>query len=185
MATAAEIRFCSHCASPVRYAVPDDGDTRVRAICTGCARIHYQNPLNVTGAIVEAPDGRILLCQRAIAPRRGFWTLPAGFMELGETLMAAAARETAEEAGADCELVALHSVISAPAAGQVHFFYRARARSVALNPGPETLQAAYFAAQDIDFENLAFPTVRRALELFLADRVKNLPEPWPVHEVSV
>lgn len=185
MPTPADIRFCSHCGGRVRHAVPDDGDTRVRAICTQCQRVHYQNPLNVAGAIVEAADGRILLCQRAIAPRRGHWTLPAGFMELGETLMAAAARETAEEAGADCDLLALHSVISVPVAGQVHFFYRARARTLQLNPGPETLAAAYFALDEIDWDNLAFPTVRRALECFAADRAKNLPEPWPVHEWTV
>lgn len=183
----APIHFCNHCGAPVRQGLPNDGDTRERAICTGCGHIHYQNPLNVAGTIVQSADGRILLCQRNIEPQRGRWTLPAGFMELGETLMQAAARETQEEAGADIQGLALHSVISAPAAGQVHFFYRARARSLVLNPGPETLRADFFAVQDIDFQALAFSTVRRALELFVADVERGCghTQSWSVHECAV
>src|SRR5690606_38907002 len=111
--------------------------------------VHYQNPLNVVGCIPVMDDGRILLCKRNIEPRWGKWTLPAGFMELEETLLEGAARETDEEAGADIEMGRLFSVVSVPRVAQVHVFYCARLRSDVFNPGHETIEARLFAPQDI------------------------------------
>ena len=164
------IKFCSQCGSAVQHAVPDDGDTRVRAICPSCAIVHYQNPLNVVGCIPVMDDGRILLCKRNIEPRWGKWTLPAGFMELEETTAQGAARETDEEAGANIEMGRLFSVISVPRVGQVHLFYCARLRSAEFNPGHETIEARLFTPQEIPWDELAFRTVSKTLELYLADR---------------
>lgn len=161
------IHFCNHCGHAVRHAVPDDGDTRVRAICDHCGTVQYRNPLNVAGTIATTADGRILLCRRNIEPRRGLWTLPAGFMELGETLQQAAVRETLEEAGADITPGALFCAISVPQAGQVHFFYRAHLNSDIFHPGPETQEARLFAPTGIPWAQLAFPTVQLALQQHL------------------
>lgn len=166
----AAIQFCSQCGSAVRHAIPDDGDTRMRAICQACGVVHYQNPLNVVGCIPVMDDGRILLCQRNIQPRRGKWTLPAGFMELDETLAEGAARETDEEAGADIEMGRLFSVISVPRVAQVHVFYCARLRSDVFHPGHETMEARLFAPQDIPWDELAFHTVSTTLQRYLQDQ---------------
>lgn len=168
------ILFCSQCGSAVEHRIPTDGDTRVRAICPSCTTVHYQNPLNVVGCIPVTDDGRILLCKRNIEPRRGKWTLPAGFMELGETTAEGAARETDEEAGADIEMGRLFSVISVPRVGQVHLFYCARLRSERFNPGHETMQAHLFALQDIPWDELAFRTVSTTLERYLEDRAAGI-----------
>lgn len=167
------IRFCDRCGHAVRHAVPADGDTRVRAICEHCATVHYQNPLNVVGTIPVLPDGRILLCKRNIEPRKGMWTLPAGFMELDETLSEGAARETDEEAGADILMGRLFSVISVPRVGQVHFFYTAEVRSEILHPGPETQEAHFFPENDIPWDQIAFRTVSVTLQRYLEDRRTN------------
>lgn len=166
------IKFCNQCGSAVQHAVPDDGDTRTRAICPDCQVVHYQNPLNVVGCIPVMDDDRILLCKRNIEPRRGKWTLPAGFMELDETTAQGAARETDEEAGAEIEMGRLFSVISVPRVGQVHLFYCARMLSEALNPGHETMEARLFEAKDIPWDELAFRTVSTTLELYLQDRAQ-------------
>lgn len=130
------IKFCRECGTAVTYRVPDDGDTRERAVCPACHTIHYENPLNVVGTLPVMDDGRVLLCKRNIEPRRGKWTLPAGFMELAETTSRGAQRETDEEAGADIELGRLFSLINVPQVGQVHLFYLARLRSTQLYPAP-------------------------------------------------
>lgn len=163
------IKYCRRCGSPVQYRIPDDGDTRERAVCPACGEIHYVNPLIVTGT-VPTWDDRILLCRRAIEPRRGKWTLPAGFMELDETLAEGAARETVEESGAAFDLGPLFSALSVPRVGQVHFFFLATLRSAALDPGPESLEAALFREADIPWDGIAFATIERTLQLFLADR---------------
>lgn len=157
------ILHCTVCGQPVHYRVPAD-DNRERAVCTACAHIQYENPLNVVGTVPVADDGRVLLCRRAIEPRRGFWTLPAGFMELGETVAEGAARETFEEAGAQIALGELLAVLSVVRVGQVHLFFRARLLSLDFAPGPESLEAQLFAPADIPWDELAFRTVRRALE---------------------
>jgi ADP-ribose pyrophosphatase YjhB (NUDIX family) len=167
------IRHCRDCGAPVAYRLPDDGDTRERAICTACATVHYENPLNVVGTIPvwgDAATGQVLLCRRNIEPRWGKWTLPAGFMELGETTAQGAARETTEEAGARFEMGELFSVISVVRVGQVHLFYRAQLLSDVFDPGHETIEARLFDEQDIPWDELAFRTVRLTLEHFLRDR---------------
>lgn len=163
------MKYCSHCGSPTRHIVPD-GDNRPRNVCTSCHTVHYVNPRIVTGAICTW-EGRVLLCRRAIEPRHGKWTLPAGFMEIGETMAAGALRETREESGAQAEIDgSLFAVLDVPHAEQVHVFYRARLVSPALAPGEESLEARLFEAQDIPWDEIAFSTVETSLRWFLADR---------------
>ncbi len=116
-----KIQHCKACGAAVVYRLPDDGDTKERAVCTVCHTIHYENPLNVVGT-VPVWGNKVLLCKRNIEPRLGKWTLPAGFMELGETVAEGAARETTEEAGAQFELQELFSMMNVVRVGQVHFF---------------------------------------------------------------
>ena len=149
--------------------VPDDGDTRQRAVCPQCQTIHYENPLNVVGTIPVLGD-TVLLCKRNIEPRKGKWTLPAGFMELGETTAEGAARETVEEAGAQFEMQALFSLINVARVGQVHLFYRATLLSPEFAPGTETQEALLFDEADIPWDEIAFRTVKETLEHFFADR---------------
>ena len=149
--------------------LPDDGDTRLRAVCPACQTVHYDNPLNVVGTI-PVWRTQVLLCKRNIEPRKGFWTLPAGFMELHESLAQGAARETDEEAGAQIEMQALFTVIDVPKVGQVHFFFRAKLLSDQFNPGHETMEAKLFEEADIPWDDLAFRTVRESLKAFYAVR---------------
>lgn len=162
------IRYCRACGGAVHYVVPAD-DNRPRATCTACATIHYENPLTVVGAVCTWED-RVLLCRRNIEPRRGLWTLPAGFMELGETSAQGALRETHEEAGAQVALDGLFAVINLAQVGQVHLFYRGQMSSAQLNPGPETQEAALFREDEIPWEQLAFRTVHQTLQRYFADR---------------
>ena len=163
------IRHCRACGAPVRHAVPPD-DNRERAVCTACGLVHYENPLNVVGTLPVADDGRVLLCRRAIEPRRGLWTLPAGFMELGESTADGAIRETTEEAGARIALDGLFTVLDVVRVGQVHLFFRARLLDLDFAPGPESLEAQLFAEDEIPWAELAFRTTRQTLEHWIADR---------------
>ena len=163
------IKHCRNCGTAVAYRLPDDGDTRERAVCPSCATVHYENPLNVVGTLPYLGE-RVLLCKRNIEPRWGKWTLPAGFMELGETAAEGAARETLEEAGAQFELEGLLSVLSVPRVGQVHLFYLARLTSDRFEPGWETLEARLFAEHEIPWDDIAFRTVRETLLRFFEDR---------------
>ena len=163
------IKHCRECGAAVTYRLPDDGDTRPRAICPVCNNIHYENPLMVVGTVPVMGE-RVLLCKRNIEPRWGKWTLPAGFMELGETAEQGAARETDEEAGALIEMGPLFSLLSVPQVGQVHIFYRATLLSDQFDPGHETLEARLFAEDEIPWDEIAFRTVKRTLECFFADR---------------
>jgi ADP-ribose pyrophosphatase YjhB (NUDIX family) len=162
------IKHCRECGAPVTLRVPED-DNRERAVCPACGTIHYQNPLNVVGTL-PVFEGRVLLCLRAIEPRLGFWTLPAGFMELGETVEQGALRETIEESGAEVELLGLYTLLNVVRVGQVHFYYRARMLSDRLDPGTETLEARLFDEAEVPWDRLAFKTVRRTLECYFADR---------------
>lgn len=162
------IQFCNQCGAPVQYRVPDDGDTRERAICTACGTIQYENPLTVVGTVPVLGD-QVLLCQRNIEPRLGKWTLPAGFMELGETTEAGALRETDEEAGAHVELQGLFTLLNVVQVGQVHFFYRARLLGTEFNPGFETIEARLFREDEVPWEQLAFRTVRETLHRYFED----------------
>jgi ADP-ribose pyrophosphatase YjhB (NUDIX family) len=172
------MKFCSECGHAVALAIPD-GDNRPRHVCTQCGTIHYQNPKMVIGSIpVWEPaleqDGnlQVLLCRRAIEPRHGYWTLPAGFMENGETTSAAAVRETEEEAGANIEIGNLFTLLNVAHVHQVHLFYLARLLDLDFAPGEESLEVQLFSEADIPWDELAFPTIRTTLELFFADRVK-------------
>jgi ADP-ribose pyrophosphatase YjhB (NUDIX family) len=168
------MKFCSECAHPVALAVPE-GDNRPRYVCSHCDVIHYQNPKLVIGSVpVWEHDGepKVLLCKRAIEPRYGYWTLPAGFMENAETTAEAAVRETEEEAGAHIEIGELFTLLNVPHVHQVHLFYLARLVDLDFAPGIESLEVALFSERDIPWDELAFPTIRTTLELFFADRVK-------------
>jgi ADP-ribose pyrophosphatase YjhB (NUDIX family) len=145
------------------------GDTLPRWVCDRCGDIHYENPRLVVGAIPEY-QGRILLCRRAIEPRYGYWTLPAGFMENDETTAQAALRETLEEAGASVELLAPFSMISVPRVNQVHLFYGARLRELDFKPGEETLELALYEEARVPWKEIAFRTVGLTLEHWFADR---------------
>jgi ADP-ribose pyrophosphatase YjhB (NUDIX family) len=164
------IKHCRAYGAPARYAVPAD-DNRERATCTVCGTIHYENPLNVVGTVPTWED-RVLLCRRNIEPRYGLWTLPAGFMELGETIAEGALRETVEEAGARVEMLELFTVLNVVRVGQVHFFYRARMLDTRLDPGPETIEAQLFSESEIPWEQIAFRTVKETLHRYFDDRRK-------------
>jgi ADP-ribose pyrophosphatase YjhB (NUDIX family) len=168
METTRQIQHCRACGSRAEYSVPE-GDNRARATCTACHLVHYENPLNVVGTVPVWSD-QVLLCRRNIEPRFGLWTLPAGFMELGETATQGAARETVEEAGAEFEMEGLFTVLSVVRAGQVHLFFRARLLSDRFAPGPETIVARLFREDEIPWDELAFRTVRETLRHFFDDR---------------
>ncbi|WP_174407690.1 NUDIX hydrolase [Rhodoferax saidenbachensis] len=163
------IQHCKQCGTKVVYRLPDDGDTKERAVCPACNTVHYENPLNVVGTVPYFGD-KILLCKRNIEPRFGKWTLPAGFMELDETTAEGAARETVEEAGAEFEMLGLFTLLNVARVGQVHLFYRARLLSDQFNPGTETIEARLFAEDEIPWDEIAFRTVKETLERYFADR---------------
>jgi ADP-ribose pyrophosphatase YjhB (NUDIX family) len=172
------ILHCRSCGTAVVYRLPDDGDTKQRAVCPSCSTVHYENPLVVVGTLpVWGPPGKeqVLLCKRNIEPRWGKWTLPAGFMELGETTAAGAARETDEESGAHIEMGPLFSIMNVVRVGQVHMFYQARLLDLAFDPGHETIEARMFSEADIPWDEIAFKTVKVTLERYFADRKKGLP----------
>ena len=166
------IKHCRVCGAAVAYRLPDDGDTRQRAVCPACHTVHYDNPLNVVGTVpVWGDDGsQVLLCKRNIEPRRGKWTLPAGFMELGETTAEGAARETIEEAGASFEMQALFALMNVVRVGQIHLFYRAKLLSSDFNPGHESMEARLFSESEIPWGEIAFKTVKETLERYFSDR---------------
>src|SRR5438067_885389 len=162
------VKFCSNCAAPVMKRVPP-GDTLPRWVCEHCGEIHYENPKLVIGCVPEF-EGRILLCRRAIEPRYGYWTLPAGFMENDETASQAALRETLEEAGASIELGAPFSMLSVPRANQVDLFYLGRLLDLGFRPGEETLEVTLFDEERIPWKELAFRTVAYTLKRWFEDR---------------
>ena len=144
------------------------GDDRERRVCTTCGFVDYVNPKIVAGAVAQSGDGRILMCKRAIEPRKGFWTLPAGFMEQGESVADAARREAREEACADLALIDLLAVYSIPRISQVQMFFRARLADPSVAAGPESQAVALYEWDEIPFDDLAFPSVRWALEAWRA-----------------
>jgi ADP-ribose pyrophosphatase YjhB (NUDIX family) len=147
------------------------GDSRKRRVCDHCGFVDYVNPRVVVGAVCTWED-RILLCRRSIEPRRGFWTIPAGFLEEGETVEEGVQREAREEAGADIELGGLLGVYSIPRVSQVQLIYRARLRSPEVFAGEETLEVRLASWEEIPWDEIAFPSVRWALRHF--DRVRDL-----------
>jgi ADP-ribose pyrophosphatase YjhB (NUDIX family) len=165
----ATLRFCSACGSDrIECRIPD-GDNLPRFVCAACGTIHYQNPKIVVGCLPEWED-RVLLCRRAIEPRHGLWTLPAGFLENGETVEAGALRETLEEAGARVSLVALYTMISLPHISQVYVMFRARLVDIEFGPGPESLEVRLFPEDEVPWEEMAFRTISRTLRNYFVDR---------------
>ena len=170
------MNFCSSCGQAVALRIPE-GDNRERFVCESCGAIHYQNPKVVAGCI-PIWDGQILLCKRAIQPRQGLWTLPAGFLELGETTTEGAIRETWEEARASVDLEGLYTVFNLPHISQVYLFFRARLTNIDFSAGPESSDVRLFAEGAIPWEELAFPVVRETLRYYFEDRCLG---EFPVH----
>jgi ADP-ribose pyrophosphatase YjhB (NUDIX family) len=164
------MNFCSSCGAPVAKKRPG-GDTRDRWVCESCEAIHYQNPKIVVGCLPEH-EGKVLLCKRAIEPRTGFWTAPAGFMEIGESIAEGAARETLEEACAEVEIGHLFASVDVVYAGQVHLFFTARLLGD-FSAGEESLEVALFSVADIPWDNIAFSSNRFALEKYIEDAGQN------------
>jgi ADP-ribose pyrophosphatase YjhB (NUDIX family) len=162
------LNFCSHCGSPVTSKIPA-GDHLPRFVCANCGTIHYKNPLLVLGCVPQW-QGKILLCRRAIEPRLGFWTVPAGFMENGETMQLAAARECYEEATAKVEVGSLLAVVNVTHAGQVHVMFRADMVTSEFAPGPESLEVGLYDETEIPWDRLAFPSGKFTLRQYFADR---------------
>jgi ADP-ribose pyrophosphatase YjhB (NUDIX family) len=163
------LKFCSHCgAARLEWRVPE-GDSLPRFVCPDCGTIHYQNPKIVVGCLPEWED-KVLLCRRAIEPRYGLWTLPAGFLENGETIGAGALRETFEEARARVELGEIYTLISLPQINQVYMLFRARLVDLDFGPGTESLEVRLFAESEIPWETLAFRTIARTLRSYFLDR---------------
>ena len=162
------MKFCSNCGAPVRLRVPP-GDSLPRHVCDNCQAIHYQNPRMVVGCIPEWED-RILLCRRGIEPRHGLWTVPAGYMENGETTFQGAIRETLEEASARVEIGPLYALYNIPHINQVYILFRARLLDADVRPGAETLEVALFTEREIPWDRIAFASVRHTLTHYYDDR---------------
>ena len=161
------IKFCTHCGSGVSFEIPT-GDALPRHVCTNCGHIHYENPRLVVGCVASWED-RILLCRRAIEPRLGYWTLPAGFMENGETTSEAASRETLEEAGAIIIIDAPFTMVSIAHINQVHLFYRGRLATADYAAGEESLEVILARPEEIPWNDIAFRSVTHCLERYLED----------------
>ena len=172
--------YCSNCGSRVVEKTPA-GDDRLRFVCDACNTIHYQNPKIVAGCI-PVTGNSLLLCKRAIEPRYGLWTLPAGFMENGESTEQAAVRETREEACASVEELELYGVFSIPHINQVYMMFRAALAADDFEPGRESLEVRLFQEQEIPWEKLAFPVVRTTLEHYFTDLRRNR---FPVHVENI
>ena len=162
------MNFCSNCGSAVALTVPP-GDNRERHVCNDCDTVHYVNPRIVTGCLPIWED-QVLLCLRAIEPRRGYWTLPAGFMENGETIAAGATRETVEEAHARVSDLELYTVFSLPHISQVYMFFRAQLSDLDFSSGEESLDVRLFKEDEIPWDNLAFPVITQSLQFYFEDR---------------
>jgi ADP-ribose pyrophosphatase YjhB (NUDIX family) len=165
------MKFCSQCGMAVEHIIPD-GDNRHRHVCTACEHIHYQNPRIIAGCLPVFED-KVLLCKRAIEPRKGFWTLPAGFLENGESTAEGALRETIEEANARVEILDLYTVFSVPHISQVYMFFRAELPVPEFSAGVESLEVDLFDEADIPWDLISFPAITQTLEHFFADRKKN------------
>ena len=162
------MKFCSDCGAAVSLKIPA-GDSLPRYVCDACATIHYQNPKMIVGCIAEW-ENRILLCRRAIEPRMGLWTVPAGFMENGETTAQGASRETLEEANARVEVGPLYAMYNIPHINQVYILFRARLLDLDFSAGTESLEVKLFDEADIPWEQIAFATVRNTLTHYYTDR---------------
>ncbi|MBA6412352.1 NUDIX hydrolase [Parahaliea sp. F7430] len=161
------MNFCTTCGAEVALQIPE-GDDRKRYVCLSCQSIHYTSPRVIVGCL-PIHEGKVLLCRRAIEPRRNYWTLPAGFMENGETSQQGAARETWEEAEAKATELELYRIYDIPHISQVYMFYRCGIEQGAFGAGPESLESALFEERDIPWDELAFPVVSRSLKEYFSD----------------
>lgn len=162
------MNYCSECGKPVQRRVPP-GDHRPRFVCDSCNTVHYVNPRLIVGCLPVWED-RVLLCKRANEPRSGYWTLPAGFLETGETVEEGALRETLEEAHAKADIIRLFSVYSIPSIGQVYLFFLAQLRNLEFSPGSETERTQLFRELEVPWDEIAFSSVRFSLEHYFRDR---------------
>ncbi|MGA0805684.1 MAG: NUDIX hydrolase [Pseudohongiellaceae bacterium] len=161
------MNYCTECGKRLRLRIPDHDD-RERHVCEDCGHIHYVNPRIIVCAIPAWGD-RVLLCKRAIEPRYGTWTLPGGFMELGESTQEAAARETREEAGASIEVLELYSMFNVIHIDQVHLFFRASLHTPQYTAGVESLEVDLFREAEVPWDNIAFPAVAATLRQYFRD----------------
>lgn len=166
------MKFCSSCGSAEITLTIPEGDNRPRFVCISCQEIFYHNPKIVAGCIAEW-QSKILMCQRAIEPRYGKWTLPAGFMENEETTLEAAARETYEEATAKVANLSLYSMYNLPHINQVYVMFRGELVEGQASPGAESLEVALMDETDIPWNELAFPIMKESLELYFEDKRSN------------
>ncbi len=171
-----DIKYCNLCGGPVAFRVPA-GDNLPRHVCEACGEIHYQNPKIVAGCIPEW-EGRILLCRRAIEPRHGLWTIPAGFMENRETVQQAAARETDEEAMAKVRVSDLYAIYNIPHISQVYMIFRGELVDGRFAPGPESLETALYDEDQIPWDEMAFAVITRALTRYYEDRRRGVFAPY-------
>lgn len=166
------MNFCSICGTSVSWVIPAD-DNRERHVCDdpSCNTIHYENPRIITGSLPVSGE-RVLLCKRAIEPRHGYWTLPAGFLENGETTEQGALRESWEEAKATLKTTSLYTLFDLPHINQVYFFYKAELADHNFGAGEESLEVKLFTEDEIPWEDLAFPVVEETLKYYFDDRKK-------------
>jgi ADP-ribose pyrophosphatase YjhB (NUDIX family) len=162
------IHYCTRCGGPVEVRVPP-GDDRPRHVCARCGTVHYQNPKLVAGCLAEWGE-QVLMCRRAIEPRHGLWTLPAGFMENGETTREAALREALEEANARVEIIDLYTLYDLPHISQVYCLFRGRLLDLDFHPGAESLEVRLFREEEIPWDALAFTSIARTLRNYFEDR---------------
>ncbi|XP_059646396.1 nudix hydrolase 23, chloroplastic [Cornus florida] len=162
-----KINFCQSCGGPTKHEIPD-GEEKIRAICTLCGKIAYENPKMVVGCLIEH-DNKILLCKRKIQPSYGLWTLPAGYMEIGESAAEGAIRETWEEAGAEVEVLSPFAQLDIPLIGQTYIIFLAKLRRHHFSPGPESSDCRLFPLDDIPLDSLAFSSMLVTLKLYIED----------------
>jgi ADP-ribose pyrophosphatase YjhB (NUDIX family) len=164
------MKFCHHCAGSLTHHIPP-GDDKLRFCCLSCDTVFYQNPNNVVGTLPTCGD-QVLLCRRAIEPRKGLWTLPAGFMENGESTWQGALRETMEEAGAEINLdsASLYTVFNLPNINQVYLFFRGELINRQFSAGTESLEVRLFREDEIPWQDIAFAVVKSTLRQYFRDR---------------
>ncbi len=177
------MKYCSRCGGSITHRIPP-GDSRERMICTQCGEVFYENPRMIVGSVPEW-DGRLLLCRRAIEPRLGLWTLPAGFLENGETTAEGAGRESEEEVGAPVTIGAPLILVNLPRIYQIHLFYLGRLEKLPAGPGHETLEVGVFSETDLPWQALAFPSVRLTLEYYYQKRREGRGFPFRIHDLRI
>ena len=165
------MKYCSECGSDKLIYIKPKNDTCKRLSCSACNKIFYHNPIVIAGGITEY-KGKYLMCQRAIEPRIGSWTLPAGFMEDGETVEEAASREIWEETGAKVELLAPYSIFSIPTINEVYIIFRAKLIDLEQQPGPETQQIKLFSPNKIPWDNIFYPAIKNILQRYIQEKDK-------------